>query len=193
MGYHCFAFQEVYGCWACIKSRSCYIAHWGLRNNAVHILIWNIQFLCLKLRLKEKYALVLVCISMVRFTLNRFLLSYELSSLFTLLTPPCWDICVLKLLRVLRVDWSSHWTKEKGLLHLFVLVLTLVCLSLTKDVQVVTNQILVSTAYTYLCRNYFCVNAYVACQPWDVWWLFVYILHRIRVVLPILEHCLVAS
>lgn len=55
--------------------------------------------------------------------------------------------------------------KGEGFLHLFVLVLTLVCLSLTKDVQVVTNQILVSTAYTYLCRNYFCVNAYVACQP----------------------------
>jgi hypothetical protein len=62
-----FAFQKVYGCWTYIKSRSCYIAHLGLTNNTIHILMWNIEFLCLKLRLKEKYALLLVFNSMVMF------------------------------------------------------------------------------------------------------------------------------
>jgi hypothetical protein len=35
------------------------------------------------------------------------------------------------------------------LLHLFVIVLILVCSSLTKDVQVVRNENLIRTTYTY--------------------------------------------
>jgi hypothetical protein len=31
---------------------------------------------------------------------------------------------------------------------------------LTKDVQVVRNENLIRTTYTYLCKNYVCVNAY---------------------------------
>lgn len=50
---------------------------------------------------------------------------------------PCWDIYALKHLKILRLGWINHWTREKDLRLLFVLIPGLACLNLKKDVKVI--------------------------------------------------------
>lgn len=77
--------------------------------------------------------------------LKSLFLFFVLSSFCTLRTPPYWGIYALKHLKILKLDWRIPWKKEKDLLHRFEHVGSIASLSLTKDVQVIVDGIILNT------------------------------------------------